>query len=185
MLSIVDLHAAEPAMHEQAAELLVEGFRDMWPEAWPDLQSARAEIAEALVPERIALGAVENSSVVGWVGGIETYDGMVWELHPLVVRQDRRGRGIGSALVRALEQEVAARGGLTLWLGTDDETGQTSLYGADLYPDPLLHLQAIRNLGGHPFTFYLRLGFTITGVVPDANGFGKPDILMSKRVAPV
>ena len=56
-------------MHEQAAELLVEGFRDMWPEAWPDLQSARAEIAEALVPERIALGAVENSSGVGWVGG--------------------------------------------------------------------------------------------------------------------
>ena len=26
-------------------------------------------------------------------------------------------------------------------------------------------------------------GFVIVGVVPDANGLGKPDILMAKRVA--
>jgi hypothetical protein len=26
------------------------------------------------------------------------------------------------------------------------------------------------------------MGYTITGVVPDANGIGKPDILMSKRI---
>jgi hypothetical protein len=26
------------------------------------------------------------------------------------------------------------------------------------------------------------MGYVITGVVPDANGIGKPDILMSKRV---
>jgi aminoglycoside 6'-N-acetyltransferase I len=182
MISIIDLHGADPALHEQAAELLVEGFRDMWPDAWPDIQSARHEVAQALASERIALAAVENHGVAGWVGGIETYEGNVWELHPLVVRAGLRGRGIGSSLVRALEQEVAARGALTLWVGSDDETGQTSLYGADLYPDPLVHLQAISDLGGHPFTFYRRLGFAVTGVVPDANGFGKPDILLSKRV---
>jgi hypothetical protein len=27
------------------------------------------------------------------------------------------------------------------------------------------------------------MGYVITGVVPDANGRGKPDIIMSKRVA--
>ena len=31
--------------------------------------------------------------------------------------------------------------------------------------------------------FYLRVGFHIVGVIPDANGFGKPDILMAKRIA--
>jgi aminoglycoside 6'-N-acetyltransferase I len=27
-----------------------------------------------------------------------------------------------------------------------------------------------------------KLGFSVVGVVPDANGLGKPDILMAKRV---
>jgi aminoglycoside 6'-N-acetyltransferase I len=39
-----------------------------------------------------------------------------------------------------------------------------------------------RNRGSHPFEFYLRVGYHIVGVIPDANGFGKPDILMAKRV---
>jgi aminoglycoside 6'-N-acetyltransferase I len=51
-----------------------------------------------------------------------------------------------------------------------------------LYPDVLGAVQRLRNLGDHPFTFYQRVGFTIVGVIPDANGFGKPDILMAKRV---
>jgi hypothetical protein len=36
---------------------------------------------------------------------------------------------------------------------------------------------------GHPFEFYQKCGFVIVGVVPDANGYSKPDILMAKRVA--
>ncbi|MEN9564723.1 MAG: hypothetical protein RIR73_2967, partial [Chloroflexota bacterium] len=27
-----------------------------------------------------------------------------------------------------------------------------------------------------------KMGYVITGVVPDANGLGKPDIMMSKRI---
>jgi len=29
---------------------------------------------------------------------------------------------------------------------------------------------------------YQKCGFVIVGVVPDANGLGKPDILMAKRI---
>jgi aminoglycoside 6'-N-acetyltransferase I len=42
---------------------------------------------------------------------------------------------------------------------------------------------ALENRRGHPFTFYRKQGFVLVGVIPDANGFGKPDILMAKRVA--
>jgi aminoglycoside 6'-N-acetyltransferase I len=41
----------------------------------------------------------------------------------------------------------------------------------------------IQNFKGHPYEFYQKMGYVITGVVPDANGRGKPDIMMSKRVA--
>ncbi len=70
-------------------------------------------------------------------------------------------------------------------MGTDDETGLTSLADADLYPNPLEPLQKLRDLKGHPFSFYQKVGFTVVGVIPDANGPGKPDILMAKRIANV
>jgi len=34
----------------------------------------------------------------------------------------------------------------------------------------------------HPVNFYLKLGYVIVGIIPDANGMGKPDILLAKRV---
>ena len=59
----------------------------------------------------------------------------------------------------------------------------TTLSGVDLYPNVLAHLANIRNLRGHPYEFYQKLGFVLVGVMPDANGPGKPDIYMAKRVA--
>ena len=110
------------------------------------------------------------------------YDGRVWELHPLVVHPEHQRKGIGRALVADLEDRVRERGGLTLWLGTDDEDNRTTLSEVDLYPDPLAHLARIRNLRGHPYEFYRKVGFVLVGVMPDANGWGKPDICMAKRI---
>ena len=69
-------------------------------------------------------------------------------------------------------------------LGTDDERGETSLAGIELFPDPLEHLRKLENPGGHPYEFYQKVGYTVVGVIPDANGFGKPDIFMAKRIDP-
>jgi aminoglycoside 6'-N-acetyltransferase I len=183
-MRLSDLLPADELSIHQTAVLLLEGFREHWPDAWPDLVSALAEVREAFGEGRISRIAVDEAGeVVGWIGGIRQYNGRVWELHPLVVREDLRHRGIGRALVGDLEDRVRERGGLTLWLGTDDEDAMTSLSGVDLYPDPLRHLAQIRNLRGHPFEFYLKLGFSLAGVAPDANGPGKPDILMAKRAS--
>ena len=112
------------------------------------------------------------------------YTGHVWELHPLVVRADHERRGIGRALVLDLEQRVRELGIHTMFVGSDDETGLTSLAGVDLYPDVVAHLARLRDLAGHPFGFYQRLGYSVIGVMPDANGFGKPDIYLAKRLTP-
>ncbi|GAB4438537.1 MAG: aminoglycoside N-acetyltransferase AAC(6')-Ii [Anaerolineae bacterium] len=167
----------------QTARLLVDGFKQYWPDAWPTIEIALVEVRQSFGPGRISRIAVDDSAtVLGWVGGISQYDGHVWELHPLVVHGAHRRQGIGRALVADLEAQVRMQGGQTLWLGTDDEAGMTSLGGINLYPDVLGHLQAIRNLRGHPYEFYQKLGFAIVGVLPDANGPGKPDIYMAKSV---
>jgi len=182
-MRIADLQPEDESLIKQAAELLLVSFREHWPEAWPDLESAEQEVRESLSHERISRVALDESGdLLGWIGGIRQYDGNVWELHPLAVSPEARGRGVGRALVEDLETQARERGGLTLWLGTDDEDGMTTLSGVNLYPDILSRIANIKNLKRHPYEFYQKLGFIIVGVMPDANGPGKPDIYMAKSL---
>ena len=182
-MQIDDLQWEDVEGVEQAALSLVVGFREHWPSAWPDLVSARAEVQEALEEGKVCrIARGDDGAIQGWVGGFHSY-ARVWELHPLVVHPAFQGRGVGRALVADFEAQVRRRGGLTVLLGSDDEDDMTSLSGVDLYPDVWTHISRIRNLRGHPYGFYLKCGFAIVGVVPDANGLGKPDILLAKRVA--
>jgi aminoglycoside 6'-N-acetyltransferase I len=182
-MQIVDLRSDDEATILRAAALLVEGFQAHWPDAWPDQESALREVRDALGADKICRVAMgDDGAVLGWIGGQSGYGGRVWELHPLVVDPAHQGQGIGRALVADLEQLVRDRGGLTLQVGSDDVDNQTTLGGSDLYPNVLEHLASIRNLRRHPYEFYQKLAFVVVGVVPDANGFGKPDILMAKRV---
>ncbi|WP_282940252.1 GNAT family N-acetyltransferase [Paenibacillus sp. RC67] len=165
-------------IHEVAV-LLMKGFT----EAWNDMEEALLEVEESLQEDRISrIAVVEDGTVVGWIAGQSNYRGKAWELHPLVVEESYRGKGIGKALVDDFEAVVRARGGITIYLGSDDETNSTSLYGEDLYPNVLDKVMNMTNRNRHPFGFYKKLGFEVVGVLPDANGFGKPDIFMAKRV---
>jgi aminoglycoside 6'-N-acetyltransferase I len=162
---------------------MVDAFREHWSHAWSTYEEGMEEVKEMLEPDRICRVAVdEEENLFGIIGGIPQYDGHVWELHPLAVQPNLQGKGIGRSLVLDFEEQVRLRGGLTITLGTDDEDNMTSLSNVDLYEDLWGKIQNIRNLKGHPFEFYQKMGYVITGVVPDANGIGKPDILMSKRV---
>ncbi len=175
---IVDLATEPDQIREQAATLLVDTFDE--PHGWPTIATARDEVAR-VIGDGFACAMREGQLLLGWVGGIPEYQGRVWELHPLVVRREHRRRGIGRALVAAFESEARHRGALTVTLGTDDDSGMTSLSDTNLYTDVPRHIAELRDLGrDHPFQFYHKLGYVVTGVMPDANGLGRPDIYMSK-----
>lgn len=180
-MQIINLLPDNEIAIQQTAALLVDSFKHWC--AWSDIDSALQEVGESFTADRISRVAVDDNGVVlGWIGGIRQYDGNVWELHPLVVRSEYRRKGIGRSLVTDLEERVRERSGITLWVGTDDEDNMTTLAGVDLYPNVFEHITKIKNLRGHPYEFYQKLGFVIVGVMPDANGLGKPDIYMAKRL---
>jgi aminoglycoside 6'-N-acetyltransferase I len=182
-MKIIALTKENDLLVQQAAQLLVDAFRQHWPEAWPSLKDGLEEIREMFEAERICRAVIgENGNLIGLIGGIPQYDGHVWELHPLAVQPDMQGKGIGKILIEDFEEQVRLRGGLTITLGSDDEDNMTSLSSVDLYKNLWGKIKGIRNLKHHPFEFYQKMGYIITGIVPDANGVGKPDIIMSKRV---
>lgn len=182
-MDILSLTPQNQAILQQAAQLLTDAFHQHWPEAWPTLEDSMKEIEEMLDEERICRIAInDEGNLLGIIGGIPQYDGHVWELHPLAVQPNMQSQGIGRALVMDFEEQVRLRGGLTIVLGSDDEDNMTSLSNVDLYEDLWDRIRNIRNLKNHPFEFYQKMGYIISGVVIDANGIGKPDILMSKKV---
>ena len=183
--TIVDLDRHNDAMLQSAAETLYQAFKDGW--GWNEsAEEAMGDVLDCLKEGMICRAALTpDEQVIGWIGAQLPWwdlESTMWELHPMAVHPDLQGCGIGRALIRDLEPLVYARGGRTLWLGTDDPDGRTSLYGVDLYEDTLGKLANIQNLRHHPYEFYQKMGYTITGVYPDAGGYGQPDILMAKRL---
>jgi len=176
---IVNMTQLNEAQINQAARILTDSI----PIGWPTLQDALAEINALLIPENTLLAAVEDDMVVGWGGILPGYNGNVFELHPLAVRSDKRKQGIGRAIVTALENEARKRGGLTIHLGADDERGdgETSFANVDLFEDLPEKIKSF-SPGTHQSGFYLKMGYKIIGVMPDANGIGKPDIYFGKRL---
>ena len=163
---------------------------DELPLGWATLDDALEEVAHRVdrtdcdgKGESLFLAAVEGDEVLGWAGMLPSYSGNVYELHPLVVQRDHQRKGIGTTLVSAVEKAARERGGLTLWVGADDERpgGETSFANVDLY-DNLPQRIMDFDPGIHQAAFYIKCGFEIIGVMPDANGIGKPDIFLAKRL---
>ncbi len=169
--------------HGEAARILVDAFVHM-PSAWNTPEEANEEIALFLEDDEYQAWALtDDEKVLGWVGAVQHHD-VAWELHPLCVDPSVQGRGIGRTLVRKLEEAAQQTGVITIWLGTDDDFGGTSIFGKDLYPDPLSAMKDLAPATRHPYVFYEQLGYVVTGVLPDVNGLGEHDIMMAKRIRP-
>jgi aminoglycoside 6'-N-acetyltransferase I len=177
-ITITPLDPNDERAIEEIARLLQQNFAS----AWQEIEEGVEEVREAFGEDRFSFVAKADGEVVGWIGAIVTYNGHSMELHPLVVHQTWQGKGVGRLLVAALEAEGKRRGITTVYLGTDDEDDRTTLAGADLYPNVLENVLTIQNPGKHPYEFYEKCGYVIVGVIPDANGPGKPDIFMAKRL---
>ncbi|MBX3037126.1 MAG: GNAT family N-acetyltransferase [Anaerolineales bacterium] len=182
-MKIVSLQKDNQELINQAAQLLVDAFREHWSEAWQTFEDGLQEIQDIMEEDHILRVAVDDeNNLLGIIGGLSQYDGNVWELHPLAIQPNLQKQGIGRKLVEDFEEQVRQKNGITILLGTDDENNMTSLSNVDLYENLFEKITNIKNIKGHPFEFYQKMGYTIIGVIPDANGIGKPDILMAKQV---
>ncbi len=162
---------------KEAAELLRQAFPNSYNEC------AEEEVLKCLEEERVAIGAIDNGRLVGFVGAIPQYGITAWELHPLVVNEMYRSQGVGTKLCSELEKILKEKGCITIYLGSDDETGSTTLSNTSLFEDTFEKISNIKNKKRHPFEFYQKIGYKIVGVIPDANGIGKPDIWMAKSIS--
>ncbi len=179
-MRIVDAIKDE-SINQQMMEMLSDGFSDTGTEAWSTEKECKETLDESLKKENISRIGINNSKVLAWTIGAKVYP-VTWELELLVVRRDSKLKGIGRKMLEDFEEQVLKRGGTSVFLGSDDENNRTNLGGIELYPDPMEHAAKIKNLSRHPYEFYEKCGYTITGVIPHANGFGKPDIWMTKRL---
>lgn len=181
--------ATMDTLHEQQLIQAAQMLTDELSLGWPTLAAALGEVQELLHSDADGhmknqlLAALDGESVIGWGGILPSYSGRVFELHPLVVCRGKQRSGVGTTLIRALEDAARAQGGLTIYLGADDEKpeGETSLAGVDLYDDLPRQIHAFQP-GTHVTAFYLKMGYRVIGVMPDANGVGKPDIFLAKRL---
>lgn len=189
-MTLVDLAEAHTPgigdLRAAAADILFRAFAAIDNPTWPDMPSAQAEVADCLHTGFIALGLVENSGdrLVAWGGLRPMYGAHTWELHPLVVDPREQGKGYGAELLRHLEGAAAHRGVAGIVLGSDDETASTSLSAVDFehtaVGDAIANIVPRPGRPVHPYRFYQRQGYRIVGVIPDATGPGRPDILMWK-----
>ena len=180
---ITTLNSEEALLIASLTQLTYDAFKQPFPSWLPTLADAQRQVLNALASDRICRVLMDaNDNPLGWIAAIPLHHGRIWEIHPLVVAVAEQGKGYGRALVKEIERLAQQKGVLGLLVGTSDETGATTLYGVDLYQNPLVALSNLQSHQTHPYEFWLKMGFTVAGVTPDAEGRGKPGITLAKRI---
>jgi len=180
---ITTLTSEESMLIASLTQLTYEAFKQHVPSWLTTLADAQRQVLNALAADRICRVVIDaNDNPLGWIAAIPLHHGRIWEIHPLVVSVAEQGKGYGRALVREIERQAQQQGVLGLVAGTSDETGATTLYGIDLYQNPLAALAHLQSNQPHPYAFWIKMGFTVVGVMPDVDGRGKPGIHLAKRV---
>jgi len=150
-MTIVELSGADVDLHLDAlAQLLLDAHASGMalglaaPLTFDAARAAYAATAKRLSDDRILLAALDGDTVVGAVqlSRAEAGNGRHRaEVQRLVVRDDKRGQGVGRALMDAVVEEARKRDLKLLWLTTHADTDADRVYE--------------------------RLGWSRAGVIPD------------------
>lgn len=135
------------------------------PEFKPSEVTVAEEVIDSYLHEPVGSGyyvlvAEADSAVVGYIcfGPTPLTDG-TWDLYWQAVAQEKRGQGIGSALMKAAEREIKrARGRLAII-----ETSSTPAY------------EKTRR-------FHLNQGYEIIACIPDFYSPGDDKLILQKRL---
>lgn len=182
-VAIRDLDPADVGLLDALAQLSVDAAAVHAPQWLPTLADAHEELRDASAQGHTTRVLYEDGTPRGW-GSVFPVYGSVWEFHPLLVDVAYHRRGFGSRLVHDLEGHAAVAGAGVLFVSTSDETGATSLSGTDLYADPIGALARFEVSESPAAAFWVRMGFSLVGLLPDAEGRGKPSIHLAKRPKP-
>lgn len=150
----------------------------------PTVEAAMKELQRASEEQILTSMAIEAGIPRGWIAAHPQGHGS-WEIHPLLVDPAASGQGHGRILVEDIERKMRSKRGISVFLSTSDATHSTNLSDVDLYQDPLA---ALRDIGvrdkthGHAYQFWQRIGYTVVGVIPDAEGIGIPSIHLAKKL---
>ena len=94
-MEIINMLALSAGQKRMCAQILT----DALPQGWPTLECAMKTVKTLDIPRNSILAITEGDDVIAWGGIMPDYDGRVFEIHPLVVRADKRGQGVGATLI--------------------------------------------------------------------------------------
>lgn len=182
-LTFCSIDLANTAQIDALAHLTFEAFKLYAPTWLASTSDAEQRVRQATEKDRLNRVLVDaDDQPKGWIGVIPMNHGRIWEIHPLVISPESQGQGNGRMLVLEVERLAKKCGVLGLVAGTSDETGATPLFQIDLYTNPLKAMSMLTGSENHPVAFWMKIGFRVVGVLPDAEGRGKPGITLAKRV---
>ena len=167
---------------KQAEKMLLETFSktNMWTNITED--KALETINECIKEENMCIGIEIGEQLIGWVGLRPMYD-KTWELHPMVIKHEFQGKGYGKILLNELEKMAQKKGIIGIVAGSDDETNKTNLSENEITKENIFDkIKNIKKYKNHPYEFYQKCGYTIVGIIPNANGLNKPDIWLWKDI---
>ena len=167
----------------QAAEILYITFVEYNENLWlKNMEEATEEVEECIKEENICIGIKINGKLIGWAGLKPMYD-KTWELHPIVIKKEFQGKEYGKKLLNEIEKNALNNGIIGIVAGSDDETNSTSLSDKEINGKNIFEeIKNIKNYKNHPYEFYQKCGYTIIGIIPNANGQNKPDIWLWKDI---
>ena len=177
--------ASDTKLVDALSRLTYDSARSHNPSWLPTLQDAAETVQDALSPKTVCRVLMDGEKPIGWVAATPQEHG-VWELHPLLVAPAHQRKGHGKALVAEIERLALAQGARTMILSTADAVRATTLGGIDLFVNPLAALADIDvtdSKAGHAYQFWVKVGYSLVGVLPDAEGPGIPSIQCAKLLA--